>query len=346
MRYLSMSRFAFATLAAVMFSSYGAQAQTTTLKISHFLPSNSTAQRQLIEPWCTKIGAESGGRLKCQIYPSMQLGGSPAQLFDQARDGVADIVWTLPTYQAGRFTKSEVFELPFMTKSSTGTSEAFWNYVQANSLDEYRGLKLLATHVHDGGHLHFTEKVVRSLEDLKGLKIRAPTRLGAKILAALGATPIQMPIPQVPEALAKSVLDGLSSPWEVMPTLKLEEITHTHTETAPNQAKLVNSIFILGMNAAKFNSLPPDLQAIIERNSGEILSRRAGEIWDATIEPARKLAQARNNTFTTLSDTEYKRWVDATEPVVREWIKDVGAKGADGEKLLKSARELLDKYNK
>jgi TRAP-type C4-dicarboxylate transport system substrate-binding protein len=233
-----------------------------------------------------------------------------------------------------------------MTMSSTGTSEAFWHYVQANSLDEFRGLKLLATHVHDGGHLHFTEKVVKSLEDLKGLKIRAPTRLGAKILSALGASPIQMPIPQVPEALSKSVIDGLSSPWEVMPTLKLEEIAHTHTETAPNQAKLVNSIFILGMNAAKFNSLPADLQAVIERNSGEVLSRRAGEVWDATIEPARKLAQVRGNTFTTLSDVEYKRWVDATEPVVQGWIKDVDVKGADGKKLLKSARDLLEKYNK
>jgi len=106
-----------ATLITISFAS----AQTVTLKVHHFLPSNSTVQRLLIEPWCEKISTESSGRLKCQLYPSMQLGGSPPQLFDQARDGIADIVWTIPTYQAGRFTKSEVFELPFMTKSSAGT---------------------------------------------------------------------------------------------------------------------------------------------------------------------------------------------------------------------------------
>lgn len=322
-----------------------ASAQTVTLKVHHFLPSSSTAQRLLIEPWCEKINTESSGRLKCQLYPSMQLGGSPPQLFDQARDGIADIVWTIPTYQAGRFTKSEVFELPFMTKSSAGASEALWKYVPLYAADEYRGLKLLALHVHDGSQLHFTSKVVHTMDDLKGLKLRAPTRIGARVLGALGAVPIQMPIPQVPESLSKSVIDGLSSPWEVMPTLKLEEICRTHTETPLGKAKLINSIFVLGMNSAKYASLPADLREIIDHNSGLILSRHAGEIWDGTIEPSRQLAKARNNTFTTLSDGEYQRWVDATEPVIREWIGEVGAKGADGEKLLKAARELVSQNN-
>jgi len=150
----------------------------------------------------------------------------------------------------------------------------------------------------------------------------------------------------VPEALSKNVIDGLSSPWEVMPTLKLEEICTTHTETPPGQAKLNNSIFILAMNLARYNSLPPDLRAIIDRNSGAVLSRRAGEVWDSTIEPARKLAKARHNTFTTLSETEYKRWIEATDPVIDEWKKDVRTKGADGDVLLKAARELVSKYDK
>ena len=80
----------------------------------------------------------------------MQLGGTPPQLFDQAKDGVADIVWTLPTYQAGRFLKSEVFELPFMAKNAETGSPALWEYVQKNSLDEFKGVKVLALHVHDG----------------------------------------------------------------------------------------------------------------------------------------------------------------------------------------------------
>lgn len=322
-----------------------AQAQTVTLKVHHFLPSNSTVQKQLIEPWCAKLSAESDGRLKCQIYPSMQLGGSPPQLFDQAKDGIADIVWTLPTYQAGRFLKSEVFELPFMTKNSAGSSEAFWEYVQRHALDEYRGLHLLAAHVHDGSHVHTIAKVIKTMEDLRGLKLRAPSRIGAKALAALGAVPIQMPIPQVPESLAKNVIDGLSTPWEVMPTLKLEEIATKHTETPPGRAKLSNAIFILAMNRPRYDSLSADLRAIIDRNSGAVLSRQAGQVWDSTIEPARQLAKARGNTFTSLSDEEYQRWISATEPVIAEWLKDVKAKGADGETLLKDARSLVTEYS-
>src|SRR5512143_2455248 len=135
---------------AVALACSSALAQEVVLRIHHFLPPAATIQAKFFTPWCEKIGKESGGRLKCQIYPAMQLGGTPPQLFDQARDGVADIVWTLPTYQAGRFTKSEVFELPFMAKSAEVGSPALWEYIQKDSADEFRGVKLLAAHLHDG----------------------------------------------------------------------------------------------------------------------------------------------------------------------------------------------------
>ncbi len=160
--------------AAAAFAWSAVPAQEVVLKVEHFLGPNSTAQQQLLGPWCEKIGKESGGRLKCQIYPAMQLGGTPPQLFDQAKDGVVDVVWTIPTYQAGRFVKSEVFELPYLIKSAETGSPALWEYVQKNSLDEFKGTKLILTHVHDGAQLHFTEKTVKTLEDLKGLKVRAP----------------------------------------------------------------------------------------------------------------------------------------------------------------------------
>ena len=101
--------------------------EVVTLKVEHFLPTSSNFHKFILLPWCEKIGKESGGALKCQIYPSMQLGGTPAQLFDQIRDGVADIGWSLPTFQAGRFTKSEVFELPFLVRSAKASSPALWD---------------------------------------------------------------------------------------------------------------------------------------------------------------------------------------------------------------------------
>lgn len=314
------------------------------LKLAHFWPSNSHFNTAIVVPWCDKINKESGERLKCQIFPSMQLGGTPAQLFDQVRDGVSDLSWTLPSYQAGRFTKSEVFELPFMVKHPETASQAMWDYIQKDALDEYKGVKLIATHTHDGAHLHFGKKQVKTLEDLKGLRIRATSRVDSKILAALGAIPVQMPMPAVPEAISKNVVDGTSLPWEISTAYKIQEICKTHTETPPNQAKRGNAIFVLVMNQAKYNKLPPDLKKVIDRNSGRETSRWVGMVWDRGTAPARKIAVDRHNTINILSDAEYKRWVKATESVDNDWIKEVNAKGGNGTALLNDAKALLIKY--
>jgi TRAP-type C4-dicarboxylate transport system substrate-binding protein len=335
------------TLAAIILGAGVASAASgvVTLKVSHFLPTSSNFHQKLLLPWCDKIAKESGGRLKCQIYPSMQLGGTPAQLLDQVRDGVADIIWTVPTYQAGRFTKSEVFELPFMVKSAEKGSQAMWDYIQKNALDEYKGVKLLFTHLHDGSQIHFGSKSVKTLEDIKGLKVRAPTRIGSKTLAALGAVPVQMPAPAVPESISKGVVDGASIPWEVTTALKLQEICKTTTETAPNQAKHSNATFVFAMNPAKYNSLTPDLKKVIDNNSGLAASRWAGKTEDGWTAPSRKIAVDRHNTLNVLTDAEYRRWVKATEHVDDEWIKEVNAKGGNGKALLNDARALLKKYN-
>lgn len=318
--------------------------KVVTLKVAHFLPTSSNPHQKLIVPWCDKINKESGGQLVCQIYPSMQLGGTPAQLLDQARDGVADIIWTVPTYQAGRFTKSEVFELPFMIKSSEKGSQALWDYIQKNSLDEFKGVKLIFNHVHDGSQLHFGSKSVKTLEELKGLKVRAPTRIGSKTLAALGAVPVQMPAPAVPESISKAVVDGASIPWEVTTSLKLQEICKTTTETAPHQAKHSNTIFAFAMNPAKYNSLSPELKRVIDNNSGRAVSKWAGTTVDSWTASARKIATDRHNTINVLTDAEFRRWVTATGSVDDAWIKEVNAKGANGKALLNDAKALLKKY--
>jgi TRAP-type C4-dicarboxylate transport system substrate-binding protein len=321
-----------------------AQAQDVVLKIHHFLPPQATVQALVFNPWCEKIGKESGGRIKCQIYPAMQLGGTPPQLFDQARDGVADIIWTVPTYQAGRFVKSEVFELPFMAKNSEVGSPALWEYIQKNSLDEFKGVKLLAAHLHDGALLHFSGKEVRTLEDLKGLKVRAPTRIGAKFLTALGATPVQMPLPQVPESVSKGVIDGAMVPWEGVPPIKLQEIAKYHTDTAAGAPRMSNTIFVIAMNEAKYNSLPPDLKKIIDANSGLDWAKQIGKVFDGTTEPARKLAAAAGGVFDTLTPAEYDRWVKTTDGVNKDWFTEVAGKGGNGPALLDDAKALIKKY--
>jgi TRAP-type C4-dicarboxylate transport system substrate-binding protein len=321
-----------------------ALAQEVVLKVHHFLGPSSTAHAQLFVPWCDKINKESGGKLKCQIYPAMQLGGTPPQLFDQARDGVADIVWTVPTYQAGRFSKSEVFELPFMAKNSQAGSPALWEYIQKNSLDEFKGTKLILTHLHDGALLHFANKQVKTLEQLKGLKVRGPTRIGTKVLTALGAVPVQMPLPQVPDAMSKGVIDGAMVPWEGVPPIKLQEIAKYHLDTVVGRPKISNTIFVVAMNQAKYDGLPPELKKVIDNNSGLEASKWVGKLFDATTDPAKKLAADQNGVFDTLSSAEYERWQKATEGVDKEWFQEVAAKGGNGPALLENAKVLIRQF--
>jgi len=328
--------------------SAGASAQQVVLKVHHFLPGTSNVHLNLITPWCEKIQKESNDRLKCQIYPAMQLGGTPAQLFDQARDGVADIVWTIPTYSAGRFVKSEVFELPYFTRSAKGSSEAYWHFVAKHAMDEYKGVKPLWLHTNDGSSFHLASpKGVHTLEELKGLKIRAATRLNSRMLAALGATPVQMPLPSVPEAMSKGVIDGAMVPWEGVPAAKLQEISKSHLDAPAGQPKFANSIFALLMNQAKYDSLPADLKKVIDNNSGAKVSSWAGEKgFDGVVAANHKLASDRGNAIVTLTAAEFQRWVKAASDVDEQWVKEVDQKGGNGRALLEDARAMIAQYDK
>ncbi len=126
-----------------------ARAHGVTLKIHHFLPADSAFHNQFLMPWKEKLEKESNGYLRIQVYPAMQIGGNPAQLYDQVKDRTADIVWTPVAYDAWRFPAFEVFNLPLMTKSTSGANRALWEYVQMHNLakKEFAGVRLLAVHV-------------------------------------------------------------------------------------------------------------------------------------------------------------------------------------------------------
>ncbi len=319
-------------------ASHLCSAQTITLKLHHFLPASSTAHVNFMVPWCKKIEEQSAGKMKCQIYPSMQMGGTPQQLFDQAKDGVADIVWTVPGYQAGRFPITEAFELPFMIYSSEKASRGLWNYANKNALGDYKGVKPILFHVHDGSLIHSTKIQVKTLEDFKGLRVRAPTRQSTKMAEALGATPVPMPLPQAADALSKGVIDGAIIPWEVVPAMKFQEITKFHTEMPVGGPQMSNTVFILAMNQARYDSLPPELKKIIDANSGAEPSAWVGKIFAEDAAPGRKSAEVRHNNFYTLPAAEWKRWEKATASVADEWVKDMNAKGLDGKRLLEEAK--------
>ena len=321
------------------------QTPQVTLKMHHFLPPVSNGHAKLLVPWAKKVEADSGNRIKIDVYPSMQLGGTPAQLYDQVRDGVVDFVWTLPGNTPGRFPGIEVFELPFVAaKKAVPNAKATQEFYEGYLRDEFKEVHPICVWSHDGGLIH-TNRAIKTMEDLKGLKLRSPTRLAGEALKALGANGIPMPIPQLPEALAQKVLDGCVIPWEVVPAVKVQELCKFHTDI-PGSPTLYTATFTVAMNKPKYESLPADLKKVIDDNSGQFAATMAGKMWDDQAVVVEELVKKRGNTISAITPEEATRWRKATEPVIESWMKQVKERGIDGAKYLDAARALVAKYEK
>lgn len=333
------------TLIAAAFALLGSTAvladDTVVLKVAHFWPPTAMSQQKVLEPWCAKIEAESAGGMKCQIYPAMQLGGTPPQLIQQAQDGVADIVWTLPGYTAGRFPSMEVFELPFMTNDAESASRAAWQYYEQFGREDFAKVKPLAFHVHDKGYVHNNEHPITKMSDFHGLKMRAPTRLTNKMIAAFGATPVAMPLPSLADAISKGVVDGYVLPWEVIPAVKLHEMTKFHSETDPAQPSLYTALFVIAMNQAKYDSLPDNLKKVIDANSGADFSAALGKVWDESAPPAREKAVEHGNQFVMIPNDELAKWRKVGDKLAADWVKEMDDKGYQGQAMLDGAKRLI-----
>ncbi len=320
-----------------------AAGEPITLRLHQFLPPLATVPKQVLKPWADRIEKASGGRLRFQHFDSMSLGGRPPELMDQARDGVADIVMTLTGYTPGRFPRTEVLELPFMMTSPVATSKAFWKLVEEDfQKSEYPGLKVLGAWVHGPGVIHSHEGVY-ALEDMKGKKLRGPSRIINDLLKEMGATPVGMPLPAIAEAISKGVISGTVIPWEVTPAIKLAELLKKHTELGGKQA-LYTATIVMVMNQAKYDALPGDLRAILDAESGMKFSAGAADIMWSADKPARAIATAAGNEITTLDSAEVERWKAASKPVVERWVEDMKSRGIDGQALIERARSSIASF--
>ncbi|HRD96985.1 MAG TPA: TRAP transporter substrate-binding protein [Rubrivivax sp.] len=322
----------------------GLAQQSVTLKFHTFMAPMSNVWLLMHKPWMDKVEKESGGRIKFEGYPAMQLGGTPVQLYDQARDGVVDIVWTLPGNTAGRFPRIEAFELPFMMNNAEATSKAFWEYFQTQCPDEFRETQVLALHVHGPGMFHTVAKPIKSAADLKGLKVRGPTRQATNLLRSLGATPVGLPLPQIPDALSKGTIEGCVIPWEVVPSVKVHELTKFHSEFPAGSPALYTTTFVMAMNKAKYDGLAPDLKKIIDANSGMATSAWLGKVQQSNDALGRKSAVERNNTIHTFTPAETREFIQLSSQIDDAWVADMDKRGFKGKALLDSAKALIAKH--
>jgi TRAP-type C4-dicarboxylate transport system substrate-binding protein len=334
-----------ATAAALAVAATTAQAQEYTFKLHHFLSPKAPSQTAMLEPWARAVEENSGGRVKIEIYPSMTLGGKPPELIQQARDGVVDLVWTVNGYTPGLFPRTEVFELPnVFTNDPAATNLAMYDMLQDDLADDYKGVEVMFLHVHAGQAIHMVDKPVRLPADLAGTKLRIPTRTGAWVIEALGAAPVAMPVPELPPALSKKVIDGALIPFEIILPLKLQDQTQYQID-GEDGYRLGTTTFQVSMNQARWDGLPEDIQKAFRDASGPEWLEELGAIWAGNDDAAIKIVVDSGNEHIQLNADEVAAFEAALEPVVDRWVEEVSAQGIDGAAYVKKARELIAKYS-
>ncbi len=342
MKYLQTVLAALLAVAVSAGSSFAADFKFT---IHHFLSAKAPAQTKLIEPWAKKVEADSKGRIKFEIFPSMSMGGKPPALYQQVRDGVADLVWTVPGYTPGVFPRLEVFELPEVHQGSAKATTLAIQDMMDKIKDDFKDIKPILVHVHTGNILHLRKKAVKSLADVKGLKIRTPSRTGSWMLSSWGAEPVGMPVPTLPQAMSKGIVDGALIPFEVAIPLKLAELADNSVDLS-SKKRFGTLVFIFGMNKKSYNSLPADLKKVIDDNSGVAIAGTVGEAWDS-IEPIGiKKTLDKGKKVYDLSADESSKFDELHKSVTKKWIAEVKAKGINGEELVAAAKAAIAKHSK
>lgn len=313
-----MSKTVVSALVAALATFGTAHAQEVTLKLSAFIPAQAPTFAQVIKPWSEAVNAEGQGIIKIDTFPGGVLGGNPGLQPKMVTDGIADIALVIPAYSPGRFPDNDIMELPGMAKNSSESSLAIYRLYQRKLLRGYDEFYVVMLGTTNPYAIH-TRKPVKTFTDIKGMKLRAGGPVASAALRALGVAPVGMPITQVAENVSRGLLDGTGGDWDVMYSFRIMEAAKHHYMAAVLGTVPVAVL----MNRKVYDGLPGKAKAIIDKHSGEQMSRKFGGVHDG-IQNA-KLTETRaaaDHTMVFPSDAELAQLDAIMATVIETWVKD------------------------
>ena len=326
-------------LAAVMIARPDeSRAETIELKMAHFMSPLHIQHQQSFLPFAKKVEELTAGRVKIKVYAGGTLGDA-AQLADSVRTGVADIAFVVPSYTTGRFPRTSVLDLPFLFDNAEHTTRVFYDLYDRYLADDYKDYKILWLYSCDAGQLFSVEKPIRTLADIKGMKMRAPSAYMSQTLKLLGANPVSMPLSELHAALDKKVIDGTLAPTSAIYDFKLAAlIRHSarlNVYTAP---------MVVLMNKAKFNSLPDYAKKAIEGASGKAWGLRAARIYDKLdADTVKSMNKSEKIAIYTLPTAEKKKFVESVRVMEAEWVEKAAQKGLPAKVMLDAVHRAADR---
>ena len=297
-------------------------------------------QSKLAAAWSKEVEKRTKGKVKIEYYPGQTL-TKAKQVYDGTVQGMSDIGFCLFAYNRGRFPLMEVVDLPLgypNGKVATQVANEVYKKFKPKELDD---VQVMYLHAHGPGLLHTKDKAVKKMEDLKGLKIRSHGTT-AKVVEALGGTPVAMPMPELYQALQRGVVDGGMYPVETNKGWRMAEVVKYCTE---NYSNAYTTTFYVVMNKDKWNSLPKDAQEAIIQINEEWIPKH-GAAWDESDKVGRDFMLKKGRTFIKLSPEEAARWKKATDPVLGAYVKQAGAKGVPAQEAVDFTQEKLAELSK
>lgn len=316
-----------------------AQEKVITIKISNWFPVGA-AQDKLLKDWGDDLEKRTNGRVKVNYYPAGTLVPT-AQAYDGVLKGIADVSQHVAGYTVGRFPLMELIDLPLGYPSGSMVTKMANDYYKKFQPKEMEQVKVLWFHAQAPGLLHTKAKPVYKLEDLQGLKIRT-FGSNAKLISYLGGTPVAMPMSDVYDALSKGVAEGLLASYETMENWKFADFIRYSTECYD---VAYTALFMVIMNKTKWNSLPKDIQNIIDKMSVEYIDKSA-KMWDDIHESGKKVLISKGGKIITLSKEEQARWVERAKPLFEEYANNVEKKGLPGKEAVKYIQDYVKRYKK
>ncbi len=299
----------------------------TQLTYANFFPPTHI-QSQLAESWCKEVEKRTNGEIAINYFPAGTLTKAP-QTYDGVVQGIADIGMTVLAYSRGRFPVASAIDLPMGYTSgvqATAVANAVLNKFEPKEFDD---TAMMFVHVHGPGLLHTRDKEVKTLADVKGLKLRG-TGTSGLIQAALGASPVGKSMRECYQMLQKGVVDGSFHPVEANKGWKLGEVVHYMTQ---NFSSAYYTTFAVFMNKDKWAALTPDQQKIIKEINTEWATKH-GIAWDEADKLGMEFFLSKGGKVISLSDAESKKWAEAVAPVIDGYIEKASKKGVDGKAVV------------
>jgi len=284
--------------------------------------------------WAKEVEARTDGRVKITVYPGGSLTKAP-QCYEGVVNGVSDIGMSCLAYTRGRFPLLEGLDLPLGYPDGKTATRIATAMVMKYKPKEMADTHVLYIHAHGPGILA-SKKPVKSLDDLKGLKVRA-TGLSSKIVKTLGGTPVGMSQPETYEALQKGVVEATFCPIETLKGWKQGEVISSVTDTSV--VGYTTAMFVT-MNCDAWDKLPADIQKIFTDVSAEWVAKH-GEAWDQADDEGKAFVKSLGHATIALSDAEKARWKAGVKPVLDEYLGKTKEKGLPGEAFLKDIQAML-----